>query len=443
MTHTRPPAPGRLHPARLLSSGLVPALVLGALAVSGSPASAVGRSHPAARPPAAHTSAGQHLHARKAGIDLTGVVLSHTSHSARVVVSGGRVGATHVKPQVLTVMLAGRGKGSATTFRHRLVNGYQLHLKGVGSVSNSVVRLGAVSAEQLTVTTSQAWFGVVQTYDPATHIATVQLLRDGLGGDGGPDGHGDVGQTISLDVSAAAVTTDGVTGGTLAAGDQVVALGEASGLTVAATTVFAYSAAPVVVGGEITNITDTVATVGGHEDAAPVTVDLGSGATAVPVILNGTGGYGVADLSVGDHLLVLGMTDGTGAFVAQVAIAFNEDDHGPCGDNGNEHRGRGHDPVPADVSAALTDAAAYLTGGVQDGNVTGTGSQTVLPADGANPLPATSTIVTDVRWDVAPSVPTHAELCIAASTDGIAAYHYEGHIDGSTITGEIHPGNCD
>jgi hypothetical protein len=50
--------------------------------------------------------------------------------------------------------------------------------------------------------------------------------------------------------------------------------------------------------------------------------------------------------------------------------------------------------------------------------------------------------VTDVRWDVATSVPTQAELCIAASTDGVDTYHYDGHLDASTITGEIRPGGC-
>jgi hypothetical protein len=426
----------------LAALGLTAAL-LGALTTAPAAEAAGTRPAPVASSPrTTHAQPAQNLRTRRARIDITGVVLSHTRHTARVIVSRGRVGAKHVNPQVLTVTLAGRSKGSTRPFRHHMVNGYQLHIAGVGSVAGSTVRLGSEGVEQVTTTTSQAWFGVVQQYDPLTHLATTLLLRDGLGGDGGPDGHGSLGQDVTVDVSSAAVTLDGVPGGTIAPGDLVVVLGEASGLTVVASTVFAYSSVPALVGGEITDITDTIVTVGDREGGSPQTVDLGSGSTAIPVILNGGGGFTIADLSVGDHVLVLGSTDGGGAFVPQVALAFNGDDHGPCGDNRNEHRGRGHEPVPADVSASLTDAAGYLVSGIQDGNVTGTGGQATLPPDGVNPAPATASLVTDVQWNVESSSPVQAEFCIAASSDGTTTYHYAGHVEGAGVDGETHPGGC-
>lgn len=431
----------RLHP--LLAAAVAPALLVGGVAAAGPAAASTATArHASVSRSATQRVAAQRLQSRHARIDLTGVIVSHSRRTVRIAVSAGRVGTTRVRPQVLSISIAGRTKGSSRSFHHALVNGDQLHIAGVGSVSRSDVRLTAERTEQVSTTTAQAWFGLVQAYDPGTHLAGVYLLHGGLGHDGGPDGHGNLGQHVTVDLSIAAVTADGVAGGTVAPGDLVLVVGEASGLTVVASTVYAYSSVPDVVAGEINDITGTVVTVDGRELGGQQQIDLGSGPSAIPVILNGTPGMTVADLSVGDHVLVLGSAGTGGAFVPQVAVAFNDDDHGPCGDNGNEHRGRGHHPVPTDVSASLSDAAAYLVGGIGDGNVTGTGDQATLPADGSVPAPATSSLVTEVVWDVSGDSPATADFCIAASSDGATTFHYDGHLDGDGAVGEIHGGGC-
>ncbi|MST31740.1 hypothetical protein GHK86_03230 [Acidimicrobiaceae bacterium USS-CC1] len=150
-------------------------------------------------------------------------------------------------------------------------------------------------------------------------------------GSGQPNG-------IGVDTSGATVTVDGTSGGTLAAGDVAVVVGESEADAVAAAQVYAFSTLPALLPGVVTAVggsTVTVTAGDGSDQGNGTPVDL----TGVPVVLDGTTGRTVADLQPGDRILVVGTTAaassaGTAAMTPSLAIAFDHADHGPVGTNG-------------------------------------------------------------------------------------------------------------
>jgi hypothetical protein len=140
-------------------------------------------------------------------------------------------------------------------------------------------------------------------------------------------GNGDGQNSFTVDVSQAAVTVDGATGPTLAPGQFVAVLGEGDHDTLLAASVYAFSAAPTVTGGEVSAVDGTVVTFG--EDDTSTSLDLGT----ATLVINGNPGGTVDQITPGNRLVVIGSTDGTGTFTATMAFAFNSGDRGPVGEN--------------------------------------------------------------------------------------------------------------
>ena len=213
----------------------------------------------------------------------------------------------------------------------RLVDGFRINLAGRGTLKRSTISLRELSHEDHQAAPATAWFGSVTTIDPTANSATLLLTENTCGEDS--QEHGRPSSTVVVDFSTAArnnaITVDGLPGN-LAVGQFVAVLGEASDLTVLAETIYAFTARPSAVRGEIRAIVGTSVSVG--EDEYATTIDLGSGPSATPLILNGNRGASVDQLSRGDKILIIGSTDGS-VFRPALALAFNEHDTGPVGNN--------------------------------------------------------------------------------------------------------------
>lgn len=268
---------------------------------------------------------------------VRGVVLAHTATKVKVLVSAAAVGPLRFANQVLTIQVGQRGRSGAartrrpTQFGPGLADGYRINLGGRGTLRRSTISLRELSHEDHQAAAATAWFGSLTSVDAGANSAALLLSDETCGGDSQEHGHSS--STVTVDYSTAvrnnAITVDGQPGN-LAAGQFVVVLGEASDLTVLAETVYAFTARPAAIRGEIRAIVGTSVSLGEDENAT--TIDLGSGPSATPLVLNGNGGATVDQLNRGDKILIIGSTDGS-TFRPALAIAFNEHDTGPVGDN--------------------------------------------------------------------------------------------------------------
>jgi hypothetical protein len=132
---------------------------------------------------------------------------------------------------------------------------------------------------------------------------------------------------ISVDVSNATVTVDGVAG-TLAVGQTVAVLGEGDRDAVLAASVYAFTVAPTVVAGKISSVIGTKVTIG-HEESA-VTVDL----AGTPLVINGNAAGALTSVAAGAKAVILGTTT-AGVFTPSLAFVFNKADLHPVGHNHN------------------------------------------------------------------------------------------------------------
>lgn len=267
-------------------------------------------------------------------VRLSGVVISHSVRKLTIFASSLKVGRRRAVNKRVTVRLDTRHRsavarsGHAGSFDTELVDGYRINLAGEGRMRDDLITLRKLRHEDHQVAAATAWAGTITTVDTTAVTATVRLGEDSCGEDGQEHGHRD--NTVTVDYSTADVTIDG-NPGNLAVGQLAVILGEASNLTVVAKTVHAFTSHAASVRGEIRAVSGTSVAVG--EDDHAVTINLGSGSTAVPLILNGNPGATVGQLSRGDKILIVGTRpDGT-TFVPALAIAFNSHDVGPVGEN--------------------------------------------------------------------------------------------------------------
>lgn len=274
------------------------------------------RQHPNAHP-APHPK-GQHFAAQGLVVSASGsavVVLAHTvtdrggiRHNTLITVA---VGAKH--PHAPRAAVAGPASPA-------LVVGDRVDLSGVETGSGVSATFTATQVVQHPQP-AQLFLGTV-TAVSATLITVTTAVT---GSDGGGD-TGDGSATFTADVTNAAVTVDGAPG-TLTVGQSVAILGEGTHDTVLAATVAAFTTAPAVLAGDISDVTGTVVTIGDGDN--PASVDL----TGVPLVVNGNPGAAVTDLGVDARIIVLGSTDTTGAFTATLAFGFNNADTNPAGDN--------------------------------------------------------------------------------------------------------------
>jgi hypothetical protein len=297
------------------------ALTAGAL-VAALPATAqaapAGRHKPIARPFSAH-----------------GLVIGHTSSHLTLLATAVRTAKSTARNTTVTVGLPSRRTGAGKALAKRLA---RLHDGDRLSV-NGITAAGTYTAKNFTATAApyHAYLGTVT----AVRGTTVQVAKAGEPSD---DANEPSRGAFTVDVSAAAVTVDG-TPGTLAIGQTVAILGSSVHDVVAATAVFAFTAAPGVVTGRITATAGAVVTLGdaegddhgdgqgddhgddqsddpGGDDAGPASSGIAVDLSAATLIVDGTSGATPATLASGSRLLALGTDNGDGTFTATLAFGF-------------------------------------------------------------------------------------------------------------------------
>ena len=279
--------------------------------LAAAPADALAATHHSA--PRSH--AARHFTAR-------GLIVSHTATTATVLVRSLRDGRAVRRNATITVRLTAPHRSRqihAHVTAPALTDGNLLTLAGTATGSGTDEQFDADTAVQQTAP-AHVFLGTVTAVD-STLITLTKADRSS------DDGNGDGQSTFTVDVSQAAVTVDGAAGGTMAPGQFAAVLGEGDHDTLLAASVYAYSAAPALTGGEVSAVNGTVVTMG--EDDASTDVDLSTAA----LVLNGNPGATVDQITSGDRLVVLGRVDGSGTFTATTAFAFNSGDSGPVGEN--------------------------------------------------------------------------------------------------------------
>lgn len=131
---------------------------------------------------------------------------------------------------------------------------------------------------------------------------------------------------FTVDVTNAAVTVDGAAG-SLTVGQSVAVLGEGVHDLVLAAAVYAFTAVPTVLAGDVSAVNGTLVTIGDSGDGA--TVDL----AGVPLSVNGNPDSTTAALGPDTNIVVLGSTDTAGTLTPTLAFAFNSADRNPAGAN--------------------------------------------------------------------------------------------------------------
>jgi predicted aconitase with swiveling domain len=203
--------------------------------------------------------------------------------------------------------------------------GYVLHVATAGRGSTTHPVIPMLHAADVTPAPASVIVGTVSQVVPSGLIVA-QLSRDDGDNRDGRSSH-----QLSVDTSMAKVTVDGSDGGSLHHGDFVAVLGEADGDNVLASRVYALSDVAETLRGTVVAINDDKVATRNYEGRT--VVSLGSGASQVPLFLNGAFAATSA-LTEGDRIVVLGtVTEEEEGFVPLIAFAFNGHDNGPCGDN--------------------------------------------------------------------------------------------------------------
>lgn len=301
---------------RLLIAGAGIVALVGALPAT--PATAA-RPKPVARPFVAH-----------------GLVLGHTTGTVTVLAASVQSGRTKAGNKTITVSLPSRRTAAGKALAKKLAR----TRSGDRIAVNGTERAGAYSAKNLASTPApyHAYLGTVSAVEGS-------LLRVAKAATPSDDADEPDTGTFTVDVSGATVTVDGAPG-ELAVGETAAVLGSSVHDVVVATAVFAYTVAPDAISGEVTGVTDSVATLStedgdtpdaeeGDAPAAPA-VDL----TGAALVVDGVSDAPADAITAGARLLALGTDHGDGTFAATVAFAFTRDlssrDHGDGGQGSDD-----------------------------------------------------------------------------------------------------------
>jgi hypothetical protein len=309
--------------------GLVALAAAGSLLLlAATPASALasGRGDKPTPDQGAHNDKGAH-HDQVIHFNAHGTVVSAAGNTAVVLARTVEVQHQGVRQNVsITVTLTpgalkyqGHGHGKKAPTTAGLIVGDLVELQGTETGSGPTEVFTVTRAEQH-AQVAHVFLGTITTVNGTL----IQVAKGGEASDD-PTENGNGRHGLSVDVSKATVTVDGVAG-TLAVGQTVAILGEADHDAVLAASVYAFTVAPTVLTGEVSTVTGTQVTFG-HEDKA-VTVDLAS----VPLIVNGNAGAALTSVPVGAKIVVLGTTT-AGVFTPSLAFAFNNADKHPVGWN--------------------------------------------------------------------------------------------------------------
>lgn len=276
---------------------------------------------------ATHASRHQPAPAAKAHrFTAEGLVVSSTGSSvvvlARDVSSRGRV--DHNK--LITVAVAPRhqrhlrGASTAGPSAGTLIVGNLVDLSGTATSSGTTATFTATQVVQHTEP-AHVFLGTVTAVN--ANLVTVTKAAT-ASDDQGENSDGS--NQFTVDVTNAAVTVDGAAG-SLTVGQSVAVLGEGVHDLVLAAAVYAFTAVPTVLAGDVSAVNGTLVTIGDSGDGA--TVDL----AGVPLSVNGNPDSTTAALDADTNIVVLGSTDTAGTLTPTLAFAFNSADRNPAGAN--------------------------------------------------------------------------------------------------------------
>jgi len=265
-------------------------------------------------------------HAKAHRFTAEGLVVSSTGSSivvlARNVSNRGRV--DHNK--LITVAVAPRhqrhphGASTAGPSAGTLTVGNLVDLSGTATGSGATATFTATQVVQH-AEPAHVFLGTVTAVN--TNLVTVTKAAT-ASDDQGENSDGS--DQFTVDVTNAAVTVDGAAG-SLTVGQSVAVLGEGVHDLVLAAAVYAFTATPTVLAGDVAAVNGTLVTIGDSENGA--TVDL----AGVPLSVNGNPDSTTAALDADTSIVVLGSTDPAGTLTPNLAFAFNSADRNPAGDN--------------------------------------------------------------------------------------------------------------
>jgi hypothetical protein len=288
------------------------ALAAACLLAAAAPSSALATTHDSHRAPS-KSSPAHHFAA-------TGLITAHTAATATVLVRAMQDGRVRVANTSITVALPA-SRGASGRGHHRadsLVTGNTITVAGTATGSGSGEKFTAQTAVQHAAPAHEFMGTVTAVSGNLATVTKAATSREDDRTDDGGRGR------FTVDVGAATITADGAPAGAVSVGQWVAVVGECDHDTVLATAVFAMTAAPHVLFGEVSGIAGSVVMLG--NDEAAVVVDL----NGLPLMLNGNAGANVDSLTSGARLIVLG-SDSGGTFAPALAFAFDAHDRGPAG----------------------------------------------------------------------------------------------------------------
>jgi hypothetical protein len=308
-------------------------LAAGVLAIGTGPAAAM--AAPLSFTHAIHQHARHHGHSHR--FNLKGLVTAANGTQLQVLVGKGHLGARRLTGQSVQLDLNARGHHPAP------VVGDSIHAQG--TAGSAAGEFDASEFEVQAAGDSSALVGVLDAVDGTTLMVNVTASAgpddQGDQGDGQGDqgnGQGDQGNAtnqdgqgdddVPIDASTASVSLDGQPASLaqLTPGQTVAVLGDTADDSALATQVMAYSTAPGIADGTITQVSGNVLTLssgdggdGGDGEDGNSAVDV----TSSQIFLDGQSGATVSQLATGDDVLAIG-TAGSDPLAATVTFAFDQ-----------------------------------------------------------------------------------------------------------------------
>ncbi len=280
--------------------------------------------------PGAALAAGHHRHAARP-FSAHGLVVSHTSSSITMLATDVRSGRSARHNTPVTVSLPSRRTKSGKVLSRRLAHmaaGDRISVTGTKRGGTLTVKnfVGRAAPFHVYLGTVTGINGTLVTVDKANAPSDDQNESEN--------------GSFTVDTTDATVLVDGATG-SLAVGQTVALLGSSVKDVVYASSVFAYSAAPAVLTGEVSAVNGTVVTLstdgtdgegegdqggdqggedGGQPPAPPAgpTTDL----AAATLIVDGVSNSTPDAVTVGSRLMALGTDNGDGTFTSTIVFAF-------------------------------------------------------------------------------------------------------------------------
>lgn len=261
--------------------------------------------------------------------NLTGLVTAANGTDLQVLVGQGQLGGKRLANQSVPIVLGAHRNRSASA-----AVGNTIHAQGTADPQT-----GQLEASNFTVQPSDtsAMVGVLDAINGTTIYVNVSAAAgsDGQGDQGeGYSGDGqDGGDDVAVDVTQASVSLDGQPASLaqLATGQTVAILGETDDDSVLASQVLAYSTAPGVAEGTLTQVSGNLLMLSsgggdqasGDDETSSATVDV----TNSQIILDGQPAASVSQLAPGDAVLAVGPA-GSDPLAATTTFAFGNGEDG-------------------------------------------------------------------------------------------------------------------